>query len=143
LTYVMILLMRNFIFQKYLAKKANILFNICSTLIISFILGTFLLVSIHIGDGFYNRTLAKELDFPARHVKLYIYDCSLNAPLTAIKVKDMVWPVMHDVAFFEDHLPSELRTSRNKDTLRIIGKNIELIFNLKTRKSTKKYKYKN
>jgi hypothetical protein len=139
LTAIIVWQIRTYICIKYTKKKAAILTKISSFLFITFIFIQFILTANNIKNGTFRTTFMEELHYPGHNISLYIYESNHHIPHTSIKVKDRILPVMHNVAFIEDHRAIELKNWRHEDTVFFIGKKIQVFIDLKSRKARKTY----
>ena len=139
LLYLIIALVHQSFQEKFAPGKADSLTKLFAFTTISGLFVTFIITSLNITQGFQNRILAKKLEFPKYKVTLYVFDNSLKSPLTALKVKDKVLPILHDVTFLENQIPSGIKSRMIGDTIVFSGSNIEVKYNLRERKVWKHY----
>jgi len=122
--YVIIVRFWNYLKQSFEKRTSIIVTTLVAIIITGSLFFSFLFTSLGIGQGFMGGTLAKELDYPTRKVKLYIYNDGFLDPLTTIKMKHKTWPIMEDVAFIENCHPLELKILKNDNTVKISCNNI-------------------
>jgi len=140
LVYAIILVVRN-LFQKILVpKNADFLTKIFSFIFISIISGVFIYTTIILGNGFTQRSLVSELDYPDYKLKLYVFDYSLNDSKTIVKKKNWYSPFLVDVSFIENERANDIKTRKCRDTIVFSGSSIDLIYDLKNKKVSKVYK---
>jgi hypothetical protein len=140
--YALIIRMRNYFEGIYSTNQVLIFTKLFAALIIIGLFISFILTSSNLGQGLFKGYFVEELHYPNYKVKLYLYDDSYIESFTTVKIKNKRLPVMKNVAFIEGYRPTELKISKNKDTVFFTSKDIGLKFNLKSLKVIKVYRRK-
>jgi hypothetical protein len=139
--YAIILRLRNYFCQKYSIDKGFMLTRLSAAAIIFVLFASFIISSINIGKDAFNGMFTNELYFPVQKVRLYVYEESLDQPMTLIKIKDKTWPFVRDLSFIENCRPADLKSWRHNDTVVFLSPNVELKVDLISRKVMKKYSH--
>ena len=132
LLYLIIKRSQKYFFSRFAKKPALISTTLISIFSVFTILILFIGTSLGLGQGFMGARYEKEFNYPKRHTSIYIYDASLLAPATTIKVRKGFFPLMKDLKTMNGWIPYGIKVTHTKDVAQLVFQTDTLKISLET-----------